>query len=94
MARNRCNRLIQLSHQVDEDAAGKYFRFDGLVGRMEPNGARAAGATGRNVVAVGDVRRESRYPRTMESFETFQTGAFAGTVHADLQRVRGLEGLR
>ena len=47
LARNRCNRLIQLSHTIDEDTSGRYFQFNVLMVHLEPSGTRPPGATER-----------------------------------------------
>ena len=94
MSSNRCSRLIQLSHTVNEDAAGKFFRFDVAVMHLEPSRTRASGAGGTNVVTVGDYSREYRYARDARTFETFDTGKMAATVFADLQKSGALEPLR
>jgi hypothetical protein len=94
MSSNRCSRLIQLSHTVNEDAAGKFFRFDVSVMHLEPSRTRASGAGGTNVVTVGEYSREYRYVRDARTFETFDTGKMAATVFADLQKSGALEPLR
>lgn len=94
LAENQCNRLIQVSHTIGEDAKGKYFLFEVSVMHVEPKGERAAGALGTNVVTVGDYKRAYRYPRTMEFLDAFHTGAFADQVYADLKRSASLEALR
>src|SRR3954469_15934577 len=43
LARHRCGRLIQVSHAVNEDAAGKFFRFDVTVMHLEPRATQPAG---------------------------------------------------
>jgi len=94
LARNRCNRVIQISHTVDEDKSGRYFQFNVLMVHLEPKGTRPPGATGTNVVTVGDFKREYRYPRTPASFDSFHTGTFAETVYAELKKSGSLEPLR
>src|SRR5262245_5302157 len=85
MASNRCNRLIQLSHTVNEDASGRFFRFDVAVMHLEPASTRpSAGAT--NVVTVGDFSREYRYARDARTFESFNSGTLAAAVFADLKK--------
>jgi len=94
LARHRCSRLIQLSHSVNEDAAGKFFRFDVAVMHLEPRATQPMGSTGVSAVTVGDWSREYRYPRTQATFETFRTREFAATVFADLERSGTLRPLR
>lgn len=94
LAQNRCNRLLQVSHTVDEDSAGKYFRFDVALMRLEPKGDRQPGASGTSVNTVGEFARAYRFPRTAASFESFYTGNFAETVLADLKESGALEKLR
>ncbi len=94
LASNQCNRLIQVSHTISEDAKGKYFAFEVSVMHVEPKGERPAGASGTSVVTVGDYKRAYRYPRTMEFLDAFHTGAFADLVYADLKRSAALEALK
>lgn len=94
LAANRCNRLLQVSHKVDEDAAGKYFRFDIALLRIAPAADAPSAADGVTVRTASEFRREYRYPRTQESFENFYTGTFAERVLADLTRSGALQPLR
>ena len=94
LARHRCSRLIQLSHAVNEDAAGKFFRFDVAVMHLEPRAVQPMGSSGVSAVTVGDWSREYRYPRTQATFDTFRTREFAATVFADLERSGALRPLR
>lgn len=94
LAANRCNRLLQVSHKVDEDAAGKYFRFDIALLRIAPTTDAPSAADGITVRTAREFQREYRYPRTQESFENFYTGTFAETVLADLTRSGSLQPLR
>lgn len=94
LAANRCSRLLQVSHKVDEDATGKYFRFDIALLRITPTtGAPTAGES-ISVRTASEFQREYRYPRTQESFDNFYTGTFAETVLADLTRSGSLQPLR
>lgn len=96
VAAQRCNRVLQVAHKVDEDAAGRFFRFDITLFRAVPKqGAAAEAAPGMvSVVARGEFQRSYRYPRTQEAFENFYTGDFAEKVLADLRASGGLGVLR
>lgn len=94
LSEHRCNRLLQVSHQVDEDAGGRYFRFDVTLLRLVPRDDLPATAGSVGVRTVGEYRREYRYPRTQQSFDDFYTGSFAETVLADLTRSGTLAPLR
>lgn len=94
LGQSRCSRLIQISHTVGEDPSGKFFSFDVTAMRMQPKGDRAAGASGTNVVTVGEFQRNYRYPRSTESFNTFRTSVFAAAVYGDLRQSAVLEPLR
>jgi hypothetical protein len=94
LASNRCNRLLQVSHKVDEDAAGKYFRFDIALLRSAPAADASSAADSITVRTAREFQREYRYPRTQESFDNFYTGTFAETVLADLTRSGTLQPLR
>jgi hypothetical protein len=93
LAQNQCNRLIQVSHTVSEDASGKFFRFDVAAMRMQPKGDRAPGAGGTNVTRVGEFQHDYRFARSAEVFSSFRTGTFAGTVYGDLKQSGALETL-
>lgn len=92
VAHYRCNRLLQISHHVAEDGAGRFFRFDISLMRLQPRDRPAGGGT--NVTSVGEFSREYRYARTQETFDSFQTGTFAETVVGDLAKSGALEALR
>ena len=94
LASNRCSRLIQVWHTIDEDKSGKFFRFDVVAMRMQPKAQDAVAAGGTQVTTVGEFKREYRFARNAEVFKTFHTGQFAGTVAQDLQRSGVLEPLR
>ena len=94
LAANRCSRLIQVWHTIDEDKGGKFFRFDVVAMRMQPKAQDAVAPGGTQVTTVGEFKREYRFARNAEVFKTFQTGQFAGTVAQDLQRSGVLEPLR
>lgn len=94
LAARRCNRLLQVSHKVDEDASGKYFRFDIALFRIVPKQDAHAPATSVTVVTAGEFQRAYRYPRTQESFDNFYTGDFAEKVLADLAKSGALATLR
>jgi len=94
MVRHRCSRVLQVTHDVDEDAAGRYFKFKVTLLRLEPKGQREPGATSTPVVTVGDFEREYRYPRNEEAFRTFETSTFAYSVYRDLATSGKLEPIR
>lgn len=94
LAVNRCNRVLQVAHKVDEDSSGKYFRFDVSLFRAQPKEGSATSEASVAVVATSEFQRSYRYPRTQESFENFYTGAFAEKVLADLVAAGALAPLR
>jgi hypothetical protein len=94
LAQHHCSRLIQVSHAVNEDAAGKFFRFDVEVMHLQPNATQPAGSRGVLAITVGDWSRQYRYPRTQAAFESFRTGEFAALVFGDLERSGALRPLR
>lgn len=95
VAAQRCSRVLQVAHMVDEDAQGKFFRFDISLFRAVPKEGAAAHATpgSVSVTARGEFQRSYRQPRTQASFESFYTGDFAEKVLADLQASGTLEPL-
>jgi hypothetical protein len=84
MARNRCNRVIQVVNIVNEDAQGRFFKYDISVMRFDPKGARTPGSVGTRVTTVGEFSRSYRYVRNDATFKTFFTGTFASSVYSDL----------
>ena len=93
-AQNRCSRLLQVTHHVNEDASGKYFRFDIDLFKLQPKEGRSPGAAGTNTVTVGEFAKKYRNPRTMEALDNFYTGTFAETVLGDLEKSGALKPLR
>jgi hypothetical protein len=94
-ALRRCNRVLQVSHVLAEDASGKYFRFDVALFRAQPKqDATATTDAGITVVATGEFQRSYRYPRTQQSFENFYAGTVADQVFADLTAAGALVPLR
>jgi hypothetical protein len=85
LARNQCNRLIQVSHLVGEDSGGRFFQFSVSLQHLEPDRDQSANATGTKAVTVGDYNRDYRYPRTQASFDAFHTGTFANMAYRDLE---------
>lgn len=94
MARNRCSRLIQLTHIVNEDAKGKFFQFNVELMHVKPVGARVQGATETRVVTVREFLREYRYPRTPAVMQSFRTGTFADSAYRELAASGALAPLR
>lgn len=89
LARVRCTRLIQVSHDVGQSAEGPFFGFTVSVLRFEPSGGQGAGAMVR---AASDYTRSYRYPRNTAEMDKFHTGTFANTVYADLLSAHAIDG--
>ena len=94
MGTNRCNRLLQVAHKIDEDASGKYFRFDITLFRIDPKEEARPAAGGVTVRTSTEFQRGYRYARTQENLDSFYTGTFADTVLADLTKSGSLAPLR
>lgn len=94
LALKQCNRILQVYHTVDEDDAGKFFRFDIAIFRAVPKPAAADPDARITVVATREYQRNYRYPRTLESLENFYTGTFADQAFKDLQDAGALAALR
>jgi hypothetical protein len=94
LAQARCNRLIQVSHTVDEDTRGKFFRFEVEVMRMIPKAGAGAQDPGTRVVTTSEFRRDYRFARTPDVFGTFDTQVFATTAYRDMKGSGKLEALR
>ncbi len=93
LARNRCNRVLQISNDVGEDSNGRYFGFIVSLIRMVPaSGEPAAGGT--KTTAKGEYLKSYRYPRTKETLDTFYTGTFARKVFDDLAATGALDAMR
>jgi parvulin-like peptidyl-prolyl isomerase len=91
VARSGCGQLLQVSHQVDEDADGSYFAFDiSLLRfvRVEDGGPPTPGSQTK---AVSDFHKTYRHPRTTEEMDKFHTGTFANEVFSDLRASRAIE---
>ena len=94
LALSRCNRVLQVAHKVDEDASGRYFRFDVSLFHARPKDGAASTPASVTVVAASEFQRSYRFPRTQQTFDTFYTGTFAEKVLADLVAAGALQPLR
>ncbi len=94
LAEQRCNRLIQVSHQIAEDGAGRYFRFDVALFRIDPKPGHEAMAAAITVVTTAEFKHSYRYARTQQSLDDFHAGDFAEQVFADLTKSGVLAPLR
>jgi len=84
LAQYKCNRLIQLSHNVNQDSSGPYFEF--TVSIMRPVNLRA-GDSGYYLGTTKDEFRQTyRFVRTVEVLKTFRSRDFAGRVYADMEK--------
>jgi hypothetical protein len=92
LMQNRCSRVIQVTTDVNEDKQGRYFAFDIAQLRFVPNARAAQGGT--NTTAKAEYSRKYRFPRTSESFDSFNTGTFAQTAFDDLRASGALEPIR
>lgn len=92
-ARARCNRFIQVSHDINEDAQGKYFRCDITLMRLAPT-SKPRTPAGTPVVTVAEFERSYRCARTAMMISAFSVSSFAGTVASDLQASEKLENAR
>ncbi len=93
MVLHRCNRVLQLSHTVDEDAKGRFFQFEVALFRMAPK-LRPPGASGTSVVTVGEYKRQYRFVRSLERLLEFRMDEFADKLYADLKSTESLQALR
>jgi len=94
LARNRCNRIIQIAHFVNEDDKGPYFLFNVSIQHIELDRSRPTGSSGTSVVSVGDYSRDYRYPLTPASLDALFTGMFANSAYLDLKNSGALEPLQ
>lgn len=94
LARNRCNRVLQVAHKVDEDSSGKYFRFDVTLFRAQPKEDVATSESAVTIIATSEFQRSYRFARTQASFENFYTGTFAEKVLEELVAAGALAPLR
>jgi hypothetical protein len=91
LAKGQCNRLLQLSHQVDQDAQGPYFTFTFSILRMVPERRETGGTT---VVTRGEFLKSYRHARTSAVMDSFMMDGFARQVFADLEAAGALAALR
>ncbi len=94
LARNRCNRLMQISFEANEDNQGRYFKYNIHLLKMEPNGIPDPTNKSTGVVTRSEYQRSYRYPRTVETMTTFNIGAFALRAYFDMKASGALETLR
>ena len=78
-----CAHLLQVSHQVGEDAGGRFFTFQVSLLRFvsDDGGPPTPGSSTR---AVSDFTKEYRHPRTQEEMDRFHTGTFANEAFRDV----------
>ena len=88
MARQRCNRILQLSNDIDEDKDGKYFGFIVSLLRVVPKDS--VGADGTNTVTRSEYTRRYRYPRDSATMDKFRTGTFAHAAFAEMKAAGAL----
>jgi len=91
MAQYKCNRILQVVHDVNVDAQGPYFRFDVSMLGVTP-GSRTEG--GLVVTTRGIYEKRYRYPRNAETMKTFSTSALGDRVFTDLEASGALEDIR
>ncbi len=91
VARTGCAQMLQVVHQVNENADGKYFGFDITVLRFvaDEGGPPKPGA---HAHTVGDFQKSYRHPRTSQELDNFHTGTFAASVYADVVASGVIEG--
>ncbi len=95
MGANRCNRLLQVSHKVDEDSVGQVLplRHHAVPHRPErrgPTRGRLASPCARAASSSAATATRAR----RRSLDSFYTGTFADTVLADLTKSGSLAPLR
>ena len=91
LGRHQCNRLIQVSLDVNVDSAGNYFRFD--VTQLAMVSPRPA-AGGTIVRTKGLYEKSYRYARTAEVFRTLSMSEVGDRAYADLEASGTLELIR
>lgn len=91
LGRHQCNRLIQVSLDVNVDSAGSYFRFD--VTQLAMVSPRPA-AGGTIVRTKGLYEKSYRYRRTPEVFRTLSMSEVGDRAYADLEASGTLELIR
>ena len=92
MAKHNCSRILQVSHDVNEDAAGRFVRYDISMLGTKPSGKTAPGGT--VVTTTGLYAKSYRYARTMEFMKTFSPSEFGDQVFKDLEASGVLQGIR
>lgn len=90
LSRSGCALMIQVAHDVGENAQGRYFGFDVSVLRFVPNGERVPGV-GTPVRTAGNFQKSWRYPRTPEEMDRFHVGAFANEVFGALMSAHAVD---
>jgi hypothetical protein len=90
LAKNQCNRIIQLVHDVNEDDAGKYFRFNLTMLRVKPERQHLGGTVARSSL---EYEKSYRFPRTPEALDAFSAEALANTVFNDIEQAGALKSI-
>ena len=92
LARHQCSRLIQLTHDVDQDRAGPYFQF--TVSVMRPDALQEDPSKFTVGQIKEDYRRAYRFVRSKEVLDTFSMSQFAERMLGDMDKAGALSDLR
>ncbi len=91
MARYKCNRILQVSIDVNTDGQGPYFSYDISMLGVTPTRKTEGGTI---VTTHGIYAKRYRYPRSKEVMDTFSMSEFGDRVFTDLVASGALEGIR
>jgi len=81
LAKKKCNRILQVAHDVNVDIQGNYFRFDVTLLEATPT-------------TRGIYEKHYRFARTLEVMKSFSTAAFGDQVFKDLEASGALQAIR
>ena len=84
IGRSGCAYMLQVTNDVNEDAAGRYFAFDVSLLRFVANDGGPP-RPGVRAIARPGFKKRYRYPRTQEAMNAFDMRTFATTVFTDVQ---------
>lgn len=94
MAQNRCNRLIQVATQVNEDSEGRYFGWSVSVFRLEPRTDVPQTGPGTRTITRGEFQKFYRYTRSEQTLMNFNFTEFADQLMSDLTASGALAPIR
>jgi hypothetical protein len=92
LAQHKCNRILSLSHDVDQDSAGPYFKFTVRV--LKASRLRQQRDGYSRATTEGQYERAYRFARTREVMDTLDLGDLATRMLADMEQAGAIDAIR